>query len=109
MSSHRRLAKYLSDWRTFPGDAALAYRLAGARAVWDALSRRTLHRVVRTGRLVVFAQPLDGSPIISPPAGVTISAVTAEDCELLGCLVPRRELDRFAPLISAGRHCLVAW
>jgi GNAT superfamily N-acetyltransferase len=109
MSSNGRMAKYLKDWRTFPGDAALAYRTGGLREVWDSFTRRTVHRLVRTGRLVVFAQPLDESPLILAPDGVTISSINVADCQVLDCLVPGRELDRFRSLLSAGRHCLVAW
>jgi GNAT superfamily N-acetyltransferase len=108
MSLSRRLTKYANDWRTFPGDAAQAYRAGGLREVWAMLVRRTLHRVVRTGRLVVFAQPLDQAPVILPPAGVAISLVSATECQVLDCLVPQRELERFRNLLSAGRHCLVA-
>jgi GNAT superfamily N-acetyltransferase len=104
-----RLAKYARDVRTFPADAALAYRTGGLREVWDTLAARTLHRLVRTGRLVVFAQPLDRAPVIPPPGGVTISRVTAAECQALDSLIPQRELDRFGTLLAAGRHCLVAW
>ena len=104
-----RLAKYARDWQTFPGDAALAYRRGGLRDVWDAFARRTLHRLVRMGRLVVYAQPLDRAPHIPPPAGVTISPLDESGCDALVSLIPQRELERFRALVSAGRHCLVAW
>jgi GNAT superfamily N-acetyltransferase len=109
LNARRRLAKYARDWRTFPGDAALAYRRGGVRDVWDALARRTLHRLVRTGRVIVFAQPLDRAPEIPPPQGVRIALTNEAGCDTLGTLVPQRELDRFRALVSAGRHCLVAW
>jgi ribosomal protein S18 acetylase RimI-like enzyme len=109
MSLRRRLATYARDCQTFPADAALAYRTGGLRGVWDAFARRTLQRLVRTGRLVVFAQPLDGAPSIEPPDGVTISPITAAECDALATLVPGRELDRFRTLLSTGHHCLVAW
>jgi GNAT superfamily N-acetyltransferase len=104
-----RLVKYARDWQTFPGDAALLYGRGGLREVWDAFARRTLHRLIRVGRLVVYAQPLDRAPHIPPPPGVTISAVDEAGCDALVRLVPQRELERFRALVSAGRHCLVAW
>jgi len=87
----------------------LAYRRGGVRDVWDTLARRTLHRLVRTGRVIVFAQPLDRAPEIPPPQGVSISLTNEAGCDALDTLVPQRELDRFRALVSAGRHCLVAW
>ena len=109
MSPRRRLAKYARDWRTFPRDAASAYRRGGFREVWDALASRTVHRLVRVGRLIVFAHPLDRAPEIQLPEGVTISRVNQAGCDALDTLVTQRELDRFRALLSAGRHCLVAW
>ncbi|MFL5401801.1 MAG: GNAT family N-acetyltransferase [Gemmatimonadales bacterium] len=109
MSLRRRLNKYLRDWRTFPGDAALAYHNGGLREVWNTLAPRTLHRVVRTGRFIVFAQPLDRAADIAPPPGVTISPVSALDWEALATLVTQRQLDRFHALVAAGRHLLIAW
>ena len=87
----------------------MAYRRGGVRDVWDTLARRTLHRLVRTGRVIVFAQPLDRAPEIPPPQGVSISLTNEAGCDALDTLVPQRELDRFRALVSAGRHCLVAW
>jgi GNAT superfamily N-acetyltransferase len=108
-SARSRLAKYAEELRSFPGDAALAYRGGGLRDVWNVLCRRTLHRLVRTGRLVVFAQPLDEAPVIPAPQGVTISPLGLEECGRLDSLVPRCELEHFRRLLAAGRHCLVAW
>lgn len=104
-----RFQKYARDWSTFPADAALAFRLGGIREVWNTLAPRTVHRVIRTGRLVIFAQPLDRAPNIPPPAGVTISCIDGADCDQLCALVTQRELERFRALTAAGRHCLVAW
>ena len=109
MSPRRRLAKYARDWRTFPHDAVVAYRRGGFREVWDTLASRSLHRLVRVGRLIVFAHPLDRAPEIQLPEGVTISRVNLAGCDALDTLVAQRELDRFRGLVAAGRHCLVAW
>jgi ribosomal protein S18 acetylase RimI-like enzyme len=104
-----RFAKYVRDWQTFPGDAALLFYRGGFREVWEAFAHRTLHRLIRVSRLVVYAQPLDQAPHISPPPGVSISPIDVAGCEELVSLVPQRELSRFRALVSAGRHCMVAW
>jgi GNAT superfamily N-acetyltransferase len=109
MSMPLSMNKYVRDWQTFPGDAALLYRRGGFKDVWDGFARRTLHRLIRYGRLVVYAQPLDRAPVLPPPAGVTISAIDEAGCAALASLIPQRELDRFRALVSAGRHCMVAW
>ena len=101
--------KYLRDLETFPSDALRAYRQGGLSELWDAIASRTLYRLVRAGRLIVFAQPLDLAPDIAPPDGVTIATVTESGCDALAALVGERELERYRALVSAGRHCLVAW
>jgi len=104
-----RLRKYLVDLQTFPGDAALAYRHQGWRGVWDALAPRTVDRIFRTGHMLVFAQSLDTSPDVAPPAGVRIAALSEADWPALSTLVTQRLLVRFRALAAAGRHGLVAW
>jgi GNAT superfamily N-acetyltransferase len=100
---------YLYDWRTFLGDARLAYRSEGLSGVWSAFAERSLFRVLRTGRMVVFAQPLDTVPDIKLPAGVTIAPIGEGDWPAVATLVGQRELQRFRSLLTRGRHCLVAW
>lgn len=109
MSLRQRLEKYARDWQTFPADAALLYRVDGIRGVWEALAPRTVHRLFRHGRLILFAQALESVPEIEPPAGVTITQATEGDWPALGTIATRREVQRFKDLIGAGRHCLVAW
>ncbi|MBA3522224.1 MAG: GNAT family N-acetyltransferase [Gemmatimonadales bacterium] len=109
MKLRRKLTGYLDDWRTFPGDAALAYRNEGLRGVRDALVARTVHRVVRTGGGVIYAQRLDAAVEVTPPAGVTVAEVTEADWPALATLVSRRDLAHFRRLVAAGRVCLVAW
>lgn len=104
-----RLGRYLRDWSTFPADAALGYRNEGVRGAWKALARRTLHRLVRTGRLVVFAQSLEDETEASLPPGITIAPIKAGDWPALATIVGQRELERFRELVNNGRHCLVAW
>jgi GNAT superfamily N-acetyltransferase len=109
MSIRHTVAKYLNDCRTFPADAALAYRHEGWRGVWRALAPRTIDRVFRTGRMVIFAQTLDTSPDVAPPPGVRIAPISEADWWALSALVGKRDLARFRALSAAGRHGLVAW
>jgi ribosomal protein S18 acetylase RimI-like enzyme len=105
-----RLGNYLADIRTFPADAALGYRHEGVRGAWKALATRTLHRVVRTGRLVVFAHPVGShTEDAALPSGVRIARATERDVPALSALVGQREVTRFRDLIARGRHCLIAW
>lgn len=105
----QKLDKYLDDCRTFPADAALGYRLSGMQGVWDALAPRTLYRLLRTGHVVIFAQPLDSAFDISPPPGVVIRQLQDQDWPALSSLVMQRELARFRAWAAVGCHGLVAW
>jgi GNAT superfamily N-acetyltransferase len=107
IASH--LGKYLADCRTFPGDAALSYRMAGVRGVWDALADRTLYRVLRTGHLIVFAQRLESAPEVPPPPGVVIRPLSDDDWVALATITTQRSLTGFRKLAANGRHGLVAW
>lgn len=104
-----RVRKLREDLRTLPADAALAYRNDGVHGVWKAFASRSLHRWFRSGRVIVFAQPLGETPEISPPVGITISTVTEADCAGLATLVGQRDLARFRALLAEGRHCVAAW
>jgi ribosomal protein S18 acetylase RimI-like enzyme len=104
-----RVRKYLHDLRTLPADAALAYRHDGMRGAWKALAARSLHRLIRTGRLIVFAHTLDGERGLRLPSGVTITTATDRDLTALATLVGQRELGRFEALLANGRCCLIAW
>ena len=103
------LATYLYDVRTLPGDALLAYGAEGLRGAWKAVAGRSLHRVVRSGRLIIFAHRLDQLVEVPAPAGVRITLAREEDAPALASLVGRRELRRFGAWLTAGRRCLVAW
>ena len=103
------LRKYVTDLRTLPGDLALAHRHNGWRGAWNALATRTVHRVFRTDRVVIFAQPLDGSPDVAPPPGVCIAPLSEANWPALSRLVAQRDLARFRRLVASGRHGVVAW
>ena len=105
----RRITAYWFDLRTLPGDALLAYRLEGWAGAWKAVASRSLHRVFRNGRLIVFAHPVDQMVDVAPPAGVRITQPTGQEWARLASLVGRRELQRFLALSARGRRCLVAW
>ena len=105
----KALQKYVSDLRTFPGDFALAYRHNGWRGGWNALATRTVHRIFRTERVVIFAQPLSGSPDVAPPPGVCIAPISEADWPALSSFVAQRDLARFRRLVASGRHGVVAW
>jgi len=105
----RPLAKYVADVVTLPGDAALAYRNEGLRGVWDAVSTRTIHRIVRVSRLTIFAQPLDVIPEVKLPAGVTIELLRPEQIPALASIAGERDRERFRNLLEIGCIGLVAW
>ena len=104
-----KLGKYVADCRTFPADAVLSYQLAGMRCIWDSLADRTLHRVLRTGHVIVFAQPLESAPEVPPPPGVAIRPLSDNDWPALSRIVTQRSLALFRALAANGRHGVVAW
>jgi GNAT superfamily N-acetyltransferase len=104
-----RLDKYLADARSFPADAALAWRHERWRGVWDALAPRSVHRVFRRGRLTVFAQPLAAAREVPPPPGVRLAPLAEENWPALQEVVTRRDLERFRRLADLGHLCILAW
>jgi GNAT superfamily N-acetyltransferase len=106
----KRLQNSLHDLRTLPGDTALAYRNEGVTGAWKAVAARSLHRIIRTGKLIVFAQQLDRDLEPVPLPGLRITRATEGNWPALGSLRGQRELGRLRMLMSTGRHhCLVAW
>ncbi len=103
------IRKYLMDLKTLPGDARLAYRHEGVRGVWKAVATRSLHRLIRTGRVIVFAQSIGEGPQIAPPPGVMIRMAGLSDRPAFASLAGEREGARFEQLLRNGRHCLIAW
>ena len=102
------LARYAADLATLPGDAAVGYRNEGMRGLWDAVACRTMHRVIRTSRLVVFAQPLERLPEVAPPAGATITRLRSDEIEALAPIAGRRDRRRFRGLLALGCVGIVA-
>lgn len=109
MTISEKVSKYVEDCRTFPADAALAFRVGGLRGIWDALAPRTIDRIVGRGHMVIFAQSLETTRKMAMPEGVIIRAIEEADWPALSSLVMQRDLARFRALVAAGRHGLVAW
>jgi GNAT superfamily N-acetyltransferase len=101
------LAKYWRDLRTFPGDAALAWKQRGLSGVRDEVANRTLFRIVRWGRLLVFEQSLSSFREHPPPPGVEIEEFRGDWSEL-SSIATRREILGFEKAAANGRICLVA-
>lgn len=109
MSAAARLQKYLDDLRTLPVDVRVGWRRERWRGLWDAIAPRTLYRVFRRGRLVVYAQPVTDAREIPPPVGVAIAQLTEADLPAFAAILTRSELERFRVLLSHGHQGLGAW
>lgn len=104
-----RLGAYPLELKTLPADLALRWRLDGWLGVWDDLRGRTLHRVFRRGRFLVYALDLNELEERPPPPGVRIEEFRGVDWNALASIVTRRKLERFRRRARSGRTCLVAW
>jgi ribosomal protein S18 acetylase RimI-like enzyme len=104
----RRLAKFVRELRDLPVDVAQQWRLEGWRGVLAELRERTVNRIWRHGRFIVFAQPTDDVRPASVPAGVEIRPVEEADWFALAEIVPRAKLARFRSWHERGRVMIVA-
>lgn len=104
-----RLARYVRDCRTFPADARIAWSNEGWRGVWEAIASRTLRKVLRRDRMILFAQGLDDLPETCSPDDVSVTRLLPRELPMLAYLVSRRDLDAFRALLAAGRIGVVAW
>ena len=104
-----RLARYVRDCRTFPADARIAWSNEGWRGVWEAIATRTLRKVLRRDRMILFAQGLDDLPETCSPDDVSVTRLLPRELPMLAYLVSRRDLDAFRALLAAGRIGVVAW
>jgi GNAT superfamily N-acetyltransferase len=109
MSLRTRFAQYAMDLATLPIDAAVAYRTGGLPEVWQTVAERSIHRLIRWGRLLVIVQRLDEFREVAPPTGITIRPATEADLPALEAAAPRREIARFADYMARGRMCFIAW
>lgn len=104
----RRLAKWTRELRDLPADLALLRRTEGWKGVAAELRERTLHRVWRRGRFLVFSQGAADIRDVPPPGGVGIAPVADADWAALAAIVPRARLARFREWVARGRVMLVA-
>jgi len=104
-----RLARYVRDCRTFPADARIAWSNEGWRGVYEAIATRTLRKVLRGDRMILFAQGLEDLPEVCSPDGVTVTRLQPRELPMLAYLASRRDLDAFGALLAAGRIGVVAW
>lgn len=110
MNSERgRLGRYIEDARTLPGDLRLAWRLEGWRGAVLEIKDRTLHRVYRRGRFLLFEQELESLRLPPIPSGVTIRELTLDDLPEMRGVLTQRKLAKSRELFERGRICLGAW
>ncbi len=104
-----RLRKYAVDLRTFPGDAAVAWRSAGGKGVWTEIRRRTLDRLGGYAeRRLLIETDLSRLANIPTSEGVEIHPFSGPDWSALEQLVRRGGM-RQRETVRHGRLCLVAW
>lgn len=103
------IAKYLTDIRTFPGDAIRAWRAGGWSAIQEEIGKRTLDRVGGYVRRFVVETDLSRLAEMSPPEEVDIRLFGGPDWQLLGDMGRSRLAAQFGEAAAAGRVCLVAW
>ena len=96
-----RLARYVRDCRTFPADARIAWSNEGWRGVYEAIATRTLRKVLRGDRMILFAQGLEDLPEVCSPDGVTVTRLQPRELPMLAYLASRRDLDAFRALLAA--------
>ena len=101
--------KYLTDLRTFPGDATRAWRTGGWKAIQEEIRKRTLDRLGGYVRRYVIETDLSRLAEVAPPEGVEIRPFDGPDWSLLGDMSRSRLASRFDEATAAGRVCLVAW
>lgn len=104
-----RIRKYLHDARTFPGDAANAWRRERFGGVCEELAQRSAYRLVRWSRSLVLEQELAWSTDAPPPAGIEIRQFSGPDWARMAPLASLRTRTIMAMASARGRTLLVAW
>lgn len=99
--------RYAHDLATFPGDAALAWRLSGPGGVWEEIADRSVYRLFRRGHLVIVEQDLAGVEEPPPPEDVLIRQV--DDPAALEPITGRRKAVAFGRYLSQGLAGFAAW
>ena len=77
--------------------------------MYEAIATRTLRKVLRGDRMILFAQGLEDLPEVCSPDGVTVTRLQPRELPMLAYLASRRDLDAFRALLAAGRIGVVAW
>ncbi len=103
------MRKYVNDLRTFPVDAAGAWRANGAPGLWNEVRRRTVDRAGGFVSYLVLEADLTEFRPASAPRGIDIRPFAGPDWSALGDLASCRVAPIFDAAIRAGRICLVAW
>jgi ribosomal protein S18 acetylase RimI-like enzyme len=103
------LAEYLIGLRTFPADAARAWRIGGWPALSEEIRKSTIERVAGYVRRFVIESDLSRLAEVAPPEAVEVRPFEGPDWSPLGDLAPTGLAHRFEAAAAAGRICLVAW
>lgn len=101
--------KYVTDLRTFPGDAGRAWRAGGWPAVREEIRKRTVDRLGGYVRHFVIETDLSRLSEMTPPQEVDIRVFSSSNWSLLGDMLRDRLVDQFGEAAAEGRVCLVAW
>jgi GNAT superfamily N-acetyltransferase len=95
-----------STFRAFRRDLALTWRTGGLA---EAVLHRTLHRLYRRRKYVLFEHDLSGDVRAPLPPGVEIRFLEDRDWPSLTELITSSAVERFRRRAAQGRTCLVAW
>jgi GNAT superfamily N-acetyltransferase len=95
--------------RDFRRDTAITWRYGGLPALWEALLERTVYRLYRRQRGILFEEDLTILSERPPPAGVVIRALADRDWGPVAHAVTTRSVERFRGRARSGSTCLVAW
>jgi GNAT superfamily N-acetyltransferase len=101
--------KYVRDAITFPRDASLAWKHAGARGAWRELRIRTFDRISRGGLALLFEHVNADVPPLTLPDGVRITPFAGPDWTPFLALTSAKRIENFRRRVERGRQCLVAW
>jgi ribosomal protein S18 acetylase RimI-like enzyme len=102
----RTIGRALHDFRR---DAAITWDYGGPAEIWRAFLDRTIHRLYRRRRGILFEEDLTAVREDGPPPGVEIRVLADRDWEPVARAVTTRALDRFRRNTMPGNTCLVAW
>jgi GNAT superfamily N-acetyltransferase len=102
----RSIGRALHDFRR---DAAITWDYGGPAAIWSALLDRTIRRLYRRQRGILFEEDLTAVREERPPPGVEIRVLADRDWEPVARALTTRAFARFRRNTMPGDTCLVAW